>query len=269
MNDFELRELLRAGVFDAVYSAYDRSRGLDVALKTPLRGQGNNKQIDEWFITQGPKLARLAHPGILRVAAVGLDTDILYALCLFPKNWTFLDQLLRGPAGAFGAAQLTFHLAGALQYAYETHELVHGDIHPGNIVLETADETCEELGCLLLGACFTEARITRRPRALMSPIRATPYMSPEQRSLTSYRLDIRSDIYSLGQLLFRLVVGRVPSGAEPVRPPDSPDVLPNELRAIIEKATAYEPDERYQEMQNFRSDIQVFLGRGREEALPS
>src|SRR2546427_1068393 len=251
---YEVKEVLGAGGMGVVYRAYDRELQEPVAIKTlkPEAMAGGSVALDRF--KQEIRLARkIAHRNVVRTYDLG-EQNGMYYLTMEYVEGTTLKQLIasRGKLPVPVALTVGKQLCRALEMAH-AEGVIHRDIKPQNIVVEPSG--------FLKVMDFGIARLANPPKgkglteAGMS-IGTPDYMSPEQ--LSGAELDQRSDLYAAGVVLFECVTGKVPFEAETTwapgakhleeEPPDprkfNPDV-PGPLAAVILKAMAKQPADRY------------------------
>ncbi len=242
---------LGEGGMAAVYKAYQPGMERYVALKVLPRSYADDPQFLARFQREARLLAQLQHPHILPVFDFGQADSYTYIVMPFIQSGTLTDQLKGSPVSLARIRQVITQVGEALAYAHG-RGLIHRDIKPSNILID------ESGNCLLTD--FGLARMVEDAVNLTSTgtIMGTPaYMSPEQGS--GQKIDARSDIYSLGVVLFEMATGRVPYRAEtpiavvfkhvqdPLPPARSinPD-LPEAVELVILKALAKNPEDRYQ-----------------------
>ena len=242
---------LGEGGMAAVYKAYQPGMERYVALKVLPRNYADDAQFLARFQREAKLLAQLQHPHILPVFDFGQAEGYTYIVMPFIQSGTLTDQLKGTPVPLPRIRQIITQVGEALNYAH-ARGMIHRDIKPSNILID------ESGNCLLTD--FGLARMVEDAVNLTSTgtIMGTPaYMSPEQGS--GSRIDARSDIYSLGVVLFEMATGRVPYQAEtpiavvfkhvqdPLPPARSinPD-LPEAVELVILKSLAKNPEDRYQ-----------------------
>src|SRR3954469_5734005 len=229
-------------VYRAVQLALDRT----VALKLITPALAGDPDFRARFVRESRAAASIEHPNVIPIFSAGEDQDVLYISMRFVDGQA-LRALLRadGPLEPRRAARIVAQVAAALDAAHE-RGLVHRDVKPANILLTPTDH-----------AYLTDFGLTKRADDGATRLSATGglvgtagYIAPEQ--IRGERVDARTDVYSLGCVLFHTLTGRTPfaapgEGAMLVghlhdQPPSTGD---ESFDAIIRRALAKDPAERY------------------------
>ncbi len=261
-----VRELGQGGMA-TVFLAQDVRLGRDVAIKlldpTLTSSIGVERFLREISIT-----ARLNHPHILSLIESGQDGGLVYYVMPHIEGESLRERLQHEPPLSMtGAVWIAREVADALTYAHG-RGVIHRDIKPENILLSDGHAWVADFG--IARALETCADSDAKALTMTGlPIGTPAYMSPEQ---AEGRPDVdgRSDVYSLGCVLFEMLAGRPPFIGRSARavmqqhvttPPPSlaelrPD-LPSELTAATQRAIAKGPNDRYQTANEFGTDLQV------------
>ncbi len=251
-----------AGGMATVYLAHDVKHERKVALKV-LRPELAAVIGAERFLAEIKVTANLQHPHILPLHDSGEADSFLYYVMPYVEGETLRDKILREKQLAVDeAVEISRSVAAALDYAHR-HEVVHRDIKPENILMHDGQPMVADFGIALAVSQAGGTRLTETGRSVGTP----HYMSPEQ-AMGDRELDARSDVYSLGAMLYEMLTGEPPytgptaqaivakvitEKAPPVtagRPTTPPHVA-----ASIEKSLQKLPADRFSSASEFASAL--------------
>ena len=253
-KQFTVGPLLGQGGFAVVFRARDHALNRDVAVKVMDTAGASSPLLAERFVREAQTIARLEHPNIVPIYEVGQPGDLLYIMMRCVDGPSLRQLLSANKRLSIGdAARVARAVADALGYAH-SESIVHRDVKPDNILLDKRGHVLvTDFGIAKAAQAATAAQLTTEGMIIGTP----QYMSPEQ--ATGDAVDGRSDIYSLGIVLYQMLTGGPPfdgdSSAKIIAqqlsatPPDirraRPDVTP-ELAAVLERTLAKDPVDRYQ-----------------------
>src|SRR5213594_148418 len=277
IGHYRIESLLGVGGMGEVYLARDEQLGRKVALKLlPEHMTPNETQLSR-FKTEARAASALNHPNILTVYEIAAEGDRQFIATEFIEGMTLRALLARGRMNLHNALEIAVQVASALAAAHEAG-VVHRDIKPENIMLRP-DGYAKVLDFGI--AKLTEQRLASDDHTVETTgvLQTRPglvlgtahYMSPEQ--ARGQKVDARSDIWSLGVVLYEMVGGRPPFRGETpsdciasiltTEPPPLSGVLPDvplKLESILQKALRKNSDERYQTIKEMLADLRILKG---------
>jgi serine/threonine-protein kinase len=257
---YRIQRKLGAGGMADVYLAEDQELGRRVAIKILNSRHGNDDQFIERFRREAKNAAALNHPNIVSIYDRGEAEDTYYIAMEFLDGRTLKELIVgRGAAPINVAIEYARQILSALRFAHR-HGIVHRDIKPHNVLVDGEGRVkVTDFGIARAG--------TSQMTETGSIVGTAQYLSPEQAK--GGEIDPRSDLYSLGVVLYELLTGKTPfDGETPVeiamkhlsttpKPPSAlrPDVPP-ELDMVVMRALAKNPDERYQSADEMEGDLE-------------
>ena len=267
-NHYRIERELGRGGMATVFLAHDLKHDRPVALKV-LRPELAAVVGPDRFLREIRLCARLQHPHIVVVHDSGDAEGQLWFTMPYIEGETLRSRLQREKQLSVDEAlRITREAADALQYAHE-HGVVHRDIKPENILLSGSHALIADFGIARPLVSEADERLTQSGISVGTP----QYMSPEQ-ALAEPNLDLRTDIYSLGCVLYEMLTGEAPYAgptpravlakrlSEPVPPLRTTRDVPPSLERAVTKALARTPADRFATMAEFIDALRVEDGGG-------
>ena len=268
LGRYEVEKELGKGAMGIVYLGKDPKINRVVAIKTMALAQEFEEdeldEVKERFFREADTAGRLNHPNIVTIFDAGEEHDLAYIAMEFLKGHDLAryckpDNLMDMKT----VISIVLRSAEGLDFAHQQN-VVHRDIKPANIMYEPESDIVKITD-------FGIARITDSSKTKTGMVLGTPsYMSPEQ--LAGKKVDGRSDLFSLGVMLYQLLCGSLPFKAESmaslmfkITNEDAPDVrtiradIPAPLADIINRALAKNAEERYQTGSEFANALKTFM----------
>ncbi len=267
IDDYQLLEVIGRGGMGIVYRALQLSLGRIVAIKMIQEHRQLGLEHRLRFIAEAEATARLEHPGIVPVFEVSEFQGHPFFSMQYVRGETLAERLKQGPLPQRTAARIMVEVCRAIDYAHQ-QGVLHRDLKPSNIMLDLQDQVrVTDFGLAKL-ANSSDHQLTRSGAVLGTP----SYMSPEQATGRSSLLGPRSDVYSLGTVLYHLLTGRPPFVADspmqlalqvlehdPPRPRLLEPSIDRDLEMIVQRSIQKPPDLRYNSAGEMADDLESFL----------
>ncbi|MGE3314483.1 MAG: WD40 repeat domain-containing serine/threonine protein kinase [Planctomycetaceae bacterium] len=265
LGRFLMMQQIGQGGFGKVFRAHDTRLNRIVALKMPHNETFVSPEERAQFLREGQKAAKLEHPGIVQVYDADEVDGVPYIASRYVDGQSLGNYMAGKRLPYRECAEIISKVAVALQHAHD-HQLVHRDIKPGNIMMDRKGTP------LLMD--FGLAIDTQRDERMTSDGRVkgtVAYMSPEQAAGENWKIDFRTDIYSLGVVLFEMLTGERPfhgvhqkiidqiRNSEPRQLRSFNVRIPVDLQTICQKAMEKNVYKRYQTAKDFADDLQRWL----------
>jgi tRNA A-37 threonylcarbamoyl transferase component Bud32 len=266
-GEYRIISEVARGAMGIVYKARHSRLGREVALKVMLTGEHSSEAEISRFTREAKSLARLRHPNIVPIYDIGEVDGRHFFTMDFIEGQTLSQTLKERSLTATEALRIMEQVADAVSAAH-SRGVIHRDIKPSNIMLD-ADGGVHIMDFGLSKSQGAESKHTRDGTTIGTP----GYMPPEQALGELSRVDEHSDIYSMGAVLYEMLVGQPPFGGtnlleivlavineDPARPRTINPRLPRELETIILKCMEKEQGRRYHAATELREEIRRYQG---------
>ena len=265
-NRYEIIQKIGNGGMAIVYKARDLTLNRYVAVKVLRDEFTTDEEFIKRFETEAQSAARLIHPNIVSIYDVGVDNNLTYYIVMELIQGKTLKEIIiqeQGPLPWKWSINVSIQIASALEMAHKNN-IIHRDIKPHNIII--TEDGVAKVTDFGIAKAVSNSTIT----AFGKTIGSVHYFSPEH-ARGGYT-DAKSDIYSLGVVMYEMVTGRVPFDAdtpvsialkhmqeEPVEPKEINPNIPDAVNKIIMKALQKEPALRYQTATEMLQDLRMAL----------
>jgi serine/threonine protein kinase len=268
LGPYQILDLLGVGGMGEVYRALDTRLDRSVAIKVLPRHLSERAELRERFEREARAIASLSHPHICALYDVGNQEGLAFLVMEYLEGETLSQRMMKGLLPLPEVLRIAMQIASAVDQAHR-HGIVHRDLKPGNIMVTTdglvkvLDFGLAKLTEVAISNDINDMRTAGHTTRDGTIIGTAAYMSPEQAE--GKKVDVRSDIFSFGSLLYEMVTGRLPfqGGSQasilaailreqPKLPRDLGAKIPSDLEKIITRCLRKEPERRFQHMDDLR-----------------
>ncbi len=272
---YRIDELIGRGGMASVYRGYDLTLDREVALKVLRRELADDAAFRTRFRLEAQAASRMSHPTIVRVFDAGEDTETTPDGVVHPVPFIVMelvngdllkDIIAGGDVPVTDAVRYVDGILEALEYSHRAG-VVHRDIKPGNVMVTAAGQV-KVMDFGIARAVSDSSSTVAETTAIIG---TAAYFSPEQAK--GEPVDARADLYSTGVVLYELLTGRPPFRGEtpvavayqhvsetPVPPSEHTESIPRGLDALVMRALAKDPFQRFQDAASFRSALSAAVG---------
>ncbi|MBI3829033.1 MAG: serine/threonine protein kinase [Planctomycetes bacterium] len=265
IGDYRLDQELGRGGMGIVFKATNVRVGSTVALKLLRFAPGETAERLRRFETEARAAAALNHPNIINVFDVGQVGDLYYLAMEYIEGQPLSDKIAVGPLDPLQAVRITMDVCNALEFAHEAG-VIHRDIKPSNILIEPSGRA--QIMDFGLARSVNREGAAKKLTEEGSILGTVYYMSPEQALGHGHQADSRSDIYSVGAVLYEMLTGLPPfdgetpleivrkvAQEEPPPPRKLRSAVDRDLEIIVLKAMEKDPRRRYVSAAAMREDL--------------
>jgi eukaryotic-like serine/threonine-protein kinase len=268
ISHYRITDMLGAGGMGAVYCAYDTQLERNVALKILPSNLASQTERIRRFTREAKAASAISHPNVAHIYEIGEANGLYFIAMELIEGQTLAKKLNDGPFSSGEIVKIASDVSDALQTAH-AKGVIHRDIKPGNIMINSRGQL------KLLDFGLAKMEFATDAATYVSTITETdlgavmgtlPYMSPEQ--LRSQKVDHRTDIFSLGVVLYQLATGKLPFEgktsielADSILHADFPPAhklnnsIPVKLSQMISKMLAKNPEDRYQSANEILAEL--------------
>jgi Tol biopolymer transport system component/predicted Ser/Thr protein kinase len=285
LGPYEIRSPLGAGGMGEVYCAHDARLDREVALKVLPAHLSSDVSLKQRLEREAKAVSKLSHPHICTLYDIGRQDGVDFLVMEYLEGETLEQRLLKGPLPLEQALRYAAELADALAKAHKLG-VTHRDLKPANVMITKNGAKLMDFGLAKqagpapLAAALTEMTMEQSKLTGEGTIVGTfQYMAPEQ--LEGKEADVRTDIFAFGELLHEMVTGRPAFSAKSrasliaaILTTDPPPIsqlqplTPPALERIVKKCLAKDPDERWQNASDLRTELKWILESGPQVEAP-
>jgi serine/threonine-protein kinase len=268
---YRIDELIGRGGMASVYRGYDVTLGREVAIKVLRRELAEDATFRTRFRLEAQAASRMAHPAIVRVFDAGEDSEVgsdgashpvPYIVMELVHGALLKDIIAEGPVSEDDARRYVDGILEALEFSHRAG-VVHRDIKPGNVMVTEAGQ----VKVMDFGIARAVSDSSSTVAETTTILGTAAYFSPEQAK--GEPVDARADLYSAGVVLYELLTGRQPFRGEspvavayqhvseaPIAPSEITDTVPRSLDAVVLRALAKDPFQRFPDAATFRAALE-------------
>lgn len=268
IDGYEIHRMIGRGGMGVVYKATQISTKRQVALKVLLEGPLASDQSRKRFEREIEVAAQLRHGNIIPIYDSGKSDGRMYYAMAFVRGMSLADHLAAKRPTLHEKLTIFMKICQAVRHAHQ-RGVIHRDLKPSNVLVDAENEP----HILDFGLAKASTLVDMNTSVSAQIVGTPAYMSPEQAAGDPHGIDTRTDIYSLGVVLYEMIVGRMPydttvsigkvleniANAEPAAPQIVDRKISGELSAIIMKALEKPKERRYQSLDVLHSDVEKYM----------
>ncbi|MEL6328582.1 MAG: protein kinase [Planctomycetota bacterium] len=274
IGNYSIVEQLGHGGMGTVYEAEQDRPRRRVALKLLHSAVPTRRAVDR-FVREAELLAHMDHPNIARVFEAGTHRDgaveiPFFAMELVGDASTITRYVDSAAMPVPGRIDLFLLVCDAVQYGHQ-RGIIHRDLKPGNILVDGSDGRPKVIDFGVARTTESDLAVTSLQTAAHEIVGTLRYMSPEQCAGDSYEVDVRSDVYALGVVLYEMLTSELPYDFKSTSLMEIPRVITevpprrltrvhdDDLNAVVMRALEKDPDHRYQSVRDLAEDLRRYV----------